>query len=281
MNINKYLLQNFKVVFIFIHFFLFYESLAQPFQRKLLRNLSVKEKLKFKTDSTGNFKRLTQIDYINDSGLIFKSVFLNANQDTLSRTFTTFDNENRVVFDKTVYGKDSVISLKYTYLKKGIVIINGSYFGNEKNAKNKYKARGKIEKYSFHINGKLVSKSRWKKKKGIWLNTTRKKGRSKPTKATLWLDSKGLIVKTRRISYFYYKFANGYYQSSKPDIIIKKIFLHNKIDSYKITDFFSYEYYESGLLKKETYHKSPDFIKPGHSYYGQQYQCYCYEYISR
>jgi hypothetical protein len=253
---------------------------AQTTKRTLLRDNHIKKVLTFTVDKQNEPKYLSRIAFVNDSGLIYKSVSLNQKQDTTERSFSKYDSLHREIYYKTVYGPDSTVTYTYEYLNEGGVITSVSFFGHE--SKEFVKANRKKRKEIFHYysNDKHRQTVIYKRKKHFWtVVVKRKTAKPKKTKGKEYFDSKGNVIKSTSVSRFKERVTVGGYRIDNADGKVEKDRMKYAIYRHKDIRTKTFEYNELNFRIKEIYHPSPDYSRPGYHSSGQQYLCFMYEYL--
>lgn len=251
-------------------------------QQIVLKQNHIKE-IKIYNQKENSNKYLSKCCFINDSGLVFKTIELNNKQDTISTQLYYYDNLKREIKHEIKYNKDSSLTYNYTYSDNEVKTL----FPNGKITieKNNLKKRGnKTTTYSY-INDTLSRIIQWKSNKrinkGKIKNINSLKGWKHNIKQIEYKDSLGNFIK----SIFVIKNTvtikkGGYAEYDEKGNIIKDKWKYRKY-KYKRHLVTLYKYNNSHLLVQIKYCPVPSFKRSGYLYSGSDYEIETYEYLTK
>lgn len=265
-------------------FFLFYLPIVgfpQINKRALLRDNHINRIRTFTVNKQHGNKYLSRISFVNDSGLIYKTIKFDERQDTIGVTFSEYDSLNREIFQKSIFRLDSVATYSYEYPTEGGVKTVESYLGNENRSFNVVKRHGRREVIYFFTNDKLTQTVIYRKKKYVWKYTSkRKNGLPKKMKGKEFFDAEGKIVKSISKTRTKQRVVIGGYTIENTQGQVEKDKTKYKYYRHEDVRLVTFKYNELGFISEIIYHPSPGFSRPGLYLTGQEYRCYMYEYVN-
>lgn len=274
-----------KLIFLFPLLLVSQISFTQTNKRTLLRDNHIKRIIVSKTDSVGGEKYVCTVSFVNDSGLVYKSICLDKQLDTIETFLYRYNELNRETEYKIIPKQDTGIIYKYNYeyFKDGITTTHQN--SNKTTTRNIIKRKKKKDIIYHYRDDTLVQISTWKYSEKINIGHIQYISGNRTRKRTLKLreykDSKGNITKRSTTSYNKIRASRKVYTVTISNGKIIKDTSKYKTYKYKHTASVTNEYNETGLLIKTIYHPSLGYARPGFQHAPQRYSCVFYEYLSK
>lgn len=272
-----------------MYIFVSHDACSQR-RRIILKENGIKRIKEYHADHLG-VKYLSSISYLNDSGLVYRNVSLNKEQDTTDIRTYVYDSLNRevqmtMVFTKdSFFKKDSVMTHNYAYLEDGTVVTAGSKPEFSRSQKTVAKRKGRKELYYDYSGGKLRTKRKYVKRKQYTRFVIRPKNNELKYHKTHYKGREyhnqlGQLTKVSRTSYHKVRIdVKGDYRKLENGKVVKNRFKYRTY-RYKRTNLSESEYDSRYLLIKQIDHAVPEYKKSAYFDVGQDYSRYTYEYLN-